>query len=467
MIVQHELPVRRQQANVLFLDMYFIYSLLLSIGFLVLLPRFLLDAFRQGKYVAGFRERFGWLAPLEDRRPVVWIHCVSVGEAQAARPLVQGIRARFPDCQIAVSTTTLTGQTLAREIFKEQATRVFYFPFDWRWVVRRTLRAVHPRLVLIMETELWPGFLHECRQQQIPVALVNGRLSEQSFRRYRLIRSFIRRVLGSLSLAIVQTQADAGRLAALGMDANKLAVSGNLKFDAGTLPPGDALTVAFQERFFAGDNAPLVLAASTHDPEEVILLNAFRQVASRSQLKPRLLIAPRHPERFAQVADLLKASGLRWARRSAPASASDAAAEVILLDSIGELHSVYSLAAIVFVGGSLARTGGHNIIEPAAVGAAIITGPHTYNFQFIVETFVRADAVIQLQPMSDSAALVELGHVISDLIAEPDRRIALGERARALVHKNRGATERTLDLLQPMLSRAAAVTTELRAQAKP
>src|SRR5687768_8113537 len=165
--------------------MYFIYSLLLGLAFLILLPRFLVDAFRHGKYVAGFRERLGRVSPIEnDGRPVIWIHCVSVGETQAARPLVQRLRQRFPNHAIAISTITVTGQNLARNVFKDDAEKVFYFPFDWSWVVRRTLKSINPAAVLLMETELWPGFLRECKARQIPVAIVNGRLSEQSFRRY-------------------------------------------------------------------------------------------------------------------------------------------------------------------------------------------------------------------------------------------------------------------------------------------
>jgi len=438
--------------------MYFIYSLLLGFGFLVLLPRFVLDALRHGKYVAGFRERFGSLSPIrKDGRPVVWIHCVSVGETQAARPLVKGIRERFPESLIAISTITLTGQNLAREIFKHDAAKVFYFPFDWPWVVRRTLKAINPDAVLVLETELWPGFLRECRRQQIPIAIVNGRLSEQSFRRYRVIRSFMTRVLNSLNLAIMQTEADAERLRALGMNADKILVAGNMKFDAGTLPATDALTTEFRKRFQLAEDAPLILAASTHDPEEVIILNSLRQVISRSELKPRLMIAPRHPERFTEIVDLLKASGLRWVRRTAAPDASDGQAEIILLDSIGELHSVYSLASIVFVGGSIAKTGGHNILEPAAVGVAVIVGSHTYNFQSIVETFEKAGAIVQLQPMSDSAAIVELANLISQLLADPTSRRKLGTRARNLVNENRGATERTLESLNSMLSNHASV----------
>jgi len=432
--------------------MYFIYSLLLTLGFLILLPRFLLDAFRHGKYVAGFRERWGSLSPIQaDGRPVIWIHCVSVGETQAARPLVQGLKKRFPQSLIAVSTITLTGQNLAREIFKDDAAKVFYFPFDWRWVVRRTLKAINPDAVLVMETELWPGFLRECKVQQIPVALVNGRLSAQSFRRYRPIRGFMARVLSSLNLAVMQTDADAERLQALGMDAGKTFVFGNMKFDAGIMPETDSLTTAFRARFKL-DDSPLILAASTHEPEETIILNSFRQVASRLVTKPRLMIAPRHPERFAEVADLLKTAGLRWVRRTATPEANDGDAEVILLDSIGELRSVYTLASIVFVGGSIARTGGHNVLEPAAVGAPVIVGFHTYNFQSIVETFREAGAIVQLQPMSDSATIVELGNAISELLVNPVRGKEIGDLAQRLVTENRGATERTLRALDSMIA---------------
>jgi 3-deoxy-D-manno-octulosonic-acid transferase len=436
--------------------MYFIYSLLLGLGFLILLPRFILDAFRHGKYVAGFRERLGFVEPLtKGGRPVVWIHCVSVGETQAARPLVRGLRKRFPEHLIAISTTTLTGQNLAREVFKRDVARVFYFPFDWRWAVRRTLKAIDPDAVLIMETELWPNFLRECKQRQIPVTLVNGRLSEQSFRHYRLIRSFMTRVLSSLTLAIMQTEADADRLRFLGMNSTKTLVAGNLKFDAGTLPKDDSPTRKFRERFNITEDSGLILAASTHTPEEVIILNGLSEVFSRTHSRARLVIAPRHPERFAEVAELITASGFSWAQRTAPSDASDEQAEVILLDSIGELDSVYPLAAIVFVGGSIGNTGGHNILEPAALGTAVITGPNTYNFRSIVDTFVEAGAIIQLKPMSDSAAIVALADMITGLLADPARRRELGRLAQDLVNENRGATERTLESLSTILSNPA------------
>lgn len=439
------------------LPMYFIYSLLLALGFVILLPRFLFDVFNHGKYVAGFRERLGLLSPLKaDGQPVIWIHCVSVGETLAARPLVQGLRQRFPDYSVAISTTTLTGQNIACDVFKGAVERIFYFPFDWRWIVRRTLNAVNPAAVLIMETELWPGFLRECQSRRIPVAIVNGRLSEQSFRRYRIIRGFMSRVLGCLSAALTQTAADGKRLEALGLDPRKIFVTGNMKFDGGSSTSDEGgLTAEFRQRFKLDETSPLIVAASTHASEEQIVLDAFKAVISGSEVKPRLIIAPRHPERFREVADLIQSSGLSSTRRTAVPVSSDGLCEVVLLDSIGELSAVYSLAAVVFVGGSIARTGGHNILEPAAVGAAVITGAHTFNFKEIVETFVEAKAVIQLPPLPESEAAVELANAIKHLLANPDEASELGRRAMSLVNQNRGATERTLAGLDALLSGAA------------
>ena len=382
--------------------MYFVYSLLLTLTFLVLLPHFLIDAIRHGKYVAGFRERFGKLAPFDNNgKPVVWLHCVSVGESQAARPLVQGIRKRFPDHMLVVSTITLTGQNLAHEIFGNDAAKIFYFPFDWRWTVRRALAVIKPAAVLIMETEIWPGFLSECRAAQVPVAIVNGRLSRQSFRRYQWIKRFVARVVNCLSLAVMQTAADSERIHMLGLPSSKVFVSGNLKFDAGRMPVRNSLASEFRKRFKLTDATPLILAASTHAPEERLILKAFQELRTESVPTLRLLMAPRHPERFAEVSSLLATSGVAWVSRSSTISILDRQCDVILLDTIGELQALYPLASVVFVGGSIAKSGGHNILEPAAIGAAIVTGPHTHNFDAIVKEFVKEKAIIQLPSLSD------------------------------------------------------------------
>jgi 3-deoxy-D-manno-octulosonic-acid transferase len=429
--------------------MYFLYSFLLTLGVVALLPRFILDAFRHGKYVQGWRERLGQLPAVETNgRPVIWLHCVSVGEAQAARPLARAILDNFPTHALVVSTTTLTGQRIARDVFREDAATVFYFPFDWAWTARRSLRAVNPNLVLIMETELWPNFLHECGKQHVPVAIVNGRLSERSYRRYRLVRRFVKRIVNHLELALMQTDADAERMRGLGLAHERVFVSGNVKFDAPDHTGEQTLTDELRERFHFGDERPIFVAASTHSPEERILIEAFRQLRSMpGQEQVRLLIAPRHPERFAEVAALLESSGFVWAQRSDARSRSDSASDIILLDSIGELRAVYPLAGIVFVGGSLTETGGHNILEPAMVGACTVTGAHTFNFTAIVRAFLEADALVQLPPLSTSDAPAALAKTLNELLADDERRCAIGERARAVLEQNRGATGRTVTLL--------------------
>ncbi|MGB7926079.1 MAG: 3-deoxy-D-manno-octulosonic acid transferase, partial [Pyrinomonadaceae bacterium] len=375
--------------------MYLLYSLLLTVGVIALLPRLLYDALRHGKYVEGLRERLGRIPPVETKgRPVIWLHCVSVGETQAARPLARAMMEKFPSHALVVSTITRTGQRVAREVFREEAAAVFYFPFDWAWSVRRALRNVNPSAVIIMETELWPRFLRECRERRVRVALVNGRLSEGSFRRYRLIPSFISRVVSDLDLALMQSELDARRISALGLAAERVMVSGNIKFDAGDDSTEHALTAELAARFDLRDARPLIVAASTHAPEERIAIEAFHQLrAAPGNERVRLLIAPRHPERFREVASLLETSGLSWTRRSNSPGASDATCDCILLDTIGELRAVYPLAEIVFVGGSIARTGGHNVLEPAAAATCIVTGAHTLNFAAIMRAFLEADAL--------------------------------------------------------------------------
>src|SRR5690349_2687437 len=402
--------------------MYLGYSLLLSLGLIVLIPYYLIQALAHGKYIAGLRQRLGSVPPVNGK-PVIWLHCVSVGETQAARPLAQRVKQQFPHHALVVSTITLTGQKLARDVFRTSAESVFYFPFDWRWSVRRALKTINPAAVLIMETELWPNFLRECKAQRIPVALVNGRISRQSFRRYKLVRFFLRRVLSCLSLAVMQSDTDAGRLRELGMPEDKLYTAGNLKFDAELAGELTAKTTEIRERFGLQSGVPLILAASTHAPEEEVVLESIKQ------LQPaRVMLAPRHPERFNEVAALIEKSGLSWTRRTDPPAPGDADATVILLDTIGELPATYSLAHIVFVGGSIVDRGGHNVLEPAAAGAAVVTGAHTHNFHAIVDLMCEARAIVQLPPVETSAAAAELTHVLKNLLANKTEQEELGRR---------------------------------------
>lgn len=435
--------------------MYFLYSLLLAIGVGALLPRFAYDAARHGKYTAGLSERVGRLMPLEsDGRPVVWLHCVSVGETQAARPLVEKLVGRYPSHTLVVSTTTLTGQRVAREVFRGVAARVFYFPFDWATTVRRVLDAINPSAVLIMETELWPRFLRECRARRVPVAVVNGRISETSFRRYRMIKPFIGGAVNNLDLAVMQTEADAERIHALGLPRERIRVSGNIKFDADAEATGQAqLTAQFRARFQMHEGSPLIVAASTHAPEERAVIEAFKAMCdAKREKRPRLLLAPRHPERFAEVASLLDDSGLSWARRSDAPQAKDAACDAILLDTVGELRAVYPLAELVFVGGSIAPVGGHNVLEPAASARCVVTGAHTSNFRAIVEDFLRHGALVQLPPLPPGEASAALTRTFAELLSDDERRRRYGERALSTLEQNRGAAERTIEMLAPILA---------------
>jgi len=429
--------------------MAFLYNLALRTGFLLLTPRFLYDAATKGKYAAGFSQRLGFVPEFKPTgQTVVLLHCVSVGEANAALPLANALRQRFPDVGLVVSTTTNTGQKVASEVYSGIADLVVYFPFDFPGSVRRFLQRIAPDVVLLTETELWYNFIRSASQTGSRIAIVNGRLSERSRGRYARVRRFMSRLFSYVDLALMQSQGDAERILSLAIDDDKVRVTGNLKYDIGADSADARLTEEFRERFGLAGDAPLILAASTHDPEEKLLLDAFREVRETSAAPARLMIAPRHPERFATVAKAVEASGYRSARRSHDPADGDRSADVILLDSIGELRSAYPLADIVFVGGSLIPHGGQSIFEPAAAAKAIVTGPYTANFNAAVNEFISRDALVQLQ----SADAASLTAVFADLLRDTSRRTALGANALAVIEANRGAVDKTLEQLAPLLS---------------
>jgi 3-deoxy-D-manno-octulosonic-acid transferase len=430
--------------------MFLLYSILLVIAFIFLLPRFIYDALTKGKYAANFRARLGRIPKFEPQgKKIIWLHCVSVGEAQAARPLASELLKSFPDYALVVSTTTITGQKIAHEVFQSEATAIFYFPFDFAFAVRRALDQVKPSLVLIMETELWPRFLRECKERKIPTAIVNGRLSEKSLRGYRLFKPFIKRVVNNLSLALMQTEADAKRMRSLGIAREKVHVTGNIKFDAQENTTEQQLSENFRSRFGFDGSHPLIVAASTHAPEESLVLEAFKRI--RSSTRARLLIAPRHPERFNEVVSLISSSGLTWTRRADEPKETDVARDVILLDSIGELRAIYPLAQIVFVGGSLVPKGGHNVLEPAAAGVCVITGAHTSNFAAIVRDFVAANALDQLPRVPEDEAANELSVVLNRLLTDNEQRNRLAKNAKEVFEKNRGATRKTIEKIDSLI----------------
>lgn len=483
--------------------MYALYSLSLALFFIVLIPHFIYQALKHGKYTASFMERTGRLPATlaSDEREAIWVHAVSVGEFQAARPLIDHLRREMPEARFVVSTITLTGQRLARAHCPSLVDNVFYFPFDWRFAARRALMHVRPSLVVILETELWPNFFRECRMLGAVTVLANGRISERSFRRYKRVRQLIKRALRDVSLLVMQSEADAERARSLGALAISVRVCGNLKYDAaaggqglGTREEGRALGAAADarspnlsspnpqaptpnpcselDRQFALSMSPhLIMAGSTAAGEERILLNALREVRTHPALKDaRLLIAPRHPERFDEVADLIAQSGLTFARRSRSATApkkgserkSDGfsptagatdprAAEVVLLDSIGELEPAYVFASVVFVGGSLVPRGGHNVIEPAAYAKPIIVGPHTENFKTIVDDLVRAEAIVQLNTAGEASAAA-LATELARLLSDREAAASLGARALELLISRRGAAQCTVAAIKEIFT---------------
>ncbi len=434
--------------------MYLLYSFLMTLGFLVMLPRFLFDALRNGKYSDSFWQRLGYLPAFrKNGSPVLWVHCVSVGETNAAVPIVNEILDQFPNYRLVISTTTKTGQTLAKKLFGDSADLVFYFPFDWKFTVLRALNKIKPNIILLIESELWFNFIREADKAGSSVFVVNGRLSERSFGRFTYIRKFMIRVLSHLTLALMQDQEDANRIKRLGIRSNKVKLTGNVKFDQEIVGSDGLLTEEIRSRFHVTESSPLIVAASTHEPEEELVLEAFKYLIRDSYaVTPRLLMAPRHPERFDHVAELLKKSGLQFARRSNQPSAGDNNAQVILLDSIGELRSVLPLAEIVFVGGSLIPHGGQNILEAAVVEKAIVTGHYTINFDAIVKEFLAHHAVIQLPKLELDEVAPKLAQAFSQLLHDPGSRAELAKRAIAVMAKNRGATERTMEYLRPFLS---------------
>ncbi|MGA9767452.1 MAG: 3-deoxy-D-manno-octulosonic acid transferase [Blastocatellia bacterium] len=426
--------------------MYLLYSFALTILFLALLPYFIYQALRHGKYRDSFKERLGWLPVLipRDERQTVWVHTVSVGEFLAAKPLIARIKRELPDWRLVVSTTTLTGQRLARVESVARFDAVFYFPFDWTFAVRRSLNRVRPSLVVILETELWPNFLRECRRRSIPTVIANGRISPRSFARYNRVRRFMARALNDVSLLVMQSEADAERACLLGARASQVRACGNLKYDLESESLGSNLKSEVAEEIdnlFALSSSPrLIIAGSTAPGEEKILLAALGQIRKQKGLSDaRLILAPRHPERFDEVAGLIAQSGFRSARRSESARDSRTA-DLILLDTIGELAALYRFAAVVFVGGSLVPRGGHNIIEPALYAKPIIVGPHTENFRQIVSDFATADAVVQIKA-SDEALPDSFTTELIRLLSDTESAQAMGMRAREILHRSRGATE--------------------------
>jgi 3-deoxy-D-manno-octulosonic-acid transferase len=439
--------------------MYFTYSLLTLLAFVLISPYFLYQAIRYQKYVGGLRQRFGYL-PITlnvDGDESIWIHAVSVGETLTARALIAELRSRYPRLRVYLSTTTLAGQQVAKKQL-QQLDGVFYFPFDFAFVVRRTLRIVKPRLFVMVETEIWPNILRLCRERGVKTAVINGRISARSYSRYRLVRPFFRRVLADIDRFCMQSEESAQRLVDLGADPSRVTVTGSLKFDSLQMPTPVAHgkpRVGVLRCFQIGSHRVVVVAGSTMKGEEGPVFRAFARIKSMSQ-GALLIVAPRHAPRFDEVERMARDEGFTVVRRSQLRTDDDPRADVVVLDTIGELAQIYQLATVVFVGGSLADHGGHNILEPAVFGKPIVFGPHMHNFKEITETFLSNAAALQVQNER------EFEETLRSLVTDPVSRARLGAAARALIDTNRGAKDKTLAVIDQLLPHRGTVVRPFR-----
>jgi 3-deoxy-D-manno-octulosonic-acid transferase len=446
--------------------MFLIYSLLFSVGVLLSAPYYLWRL--RGNIIsgAGWRERFGFLPEsLRQEQPgAIWVHAVSVGETLAVAGLVQELRQRYPGRKIFMSHVTPAGRKAgddrlpaatpsARAMHAGSRSAAvdgrFYLPLDWAWSTRRAVRRIRPALVVIVETELWPNLVRAAREYGARVVVVNARLSDRSFRGYRLVRSFMRLVLGNIEGICAQTPGDAERFRLLGAATERVVVTGNIKFDSRP-PQRGKLPDILSKALAATGRGPVMVAGSTMPGEEALLVEAWSAI-QHSHPKALLILAPRHPARFESVAQLLARSRRSFICRTALETAGQELAaqlespEILLLNTIGELAGVFELAQIVFIGGSLVPAGGHNLLEPAFWSKPILFGPHMENFRDIAALFLDAGAAIQV------ADAPQLARETLRLLEDTGRQLRLGQMAKQVLEQESGATARVLEQLDRAL----------------
>ena len=422
-----------------------IYSVIFYLLTPVIIARLLYRAIKAPAYRSRWAERFGWVPSVTSDSDFIWVHAVSVGETLAAVPLVKALQAKYPDYRLIVTCMTPTGSERIKAAFGDSVDHC-YAPYDMPGSVARFLNLVKPKILIIMETELWPNTIAACHKRNIPVLLANGRLSEKSANAYKRIQPLVRPMLGQITAVAAQHRDDGARFNALGLAETALTVTGNIKFD---LSLNQTIKQNAQQllRDWRGvSERPILLAASTHRGEDEIILDAFGQL--KQQLKgtidnPLLVLVPRHPERFNQVAELCSAADFKLARRSLEDSVE--AADILLGDTMGELMTFFGACDIAFVGGSLVATGGHNMIEPAAWGVPVLTGPHLFNFTEASQLLLEGKA------MAICHNADQLAERCVELFQDRQLRSEMGSAAQRIAEANRGALEKLLALVERTL----------------
>ncbi len=422
---------------------------LLNVCYILLLvcfsPWLAYTAVRKGKYRDGWGPKFlGQVPTRTGHRPCIWLHAVSVGEVNLLQPLLAQLGQEYPLWECVISTTTRTGFALARK--KYASYQVFYCPLDFSWAVRQAMRRIRPAALVLVELEIWPNLIREAREQGAAVAIVNGRLSEKSFRGYRWIRPLLRRSLEQINLLAVQNDTYAERFRELGAPAPAVQVTGSIKFDGAQTDRDNPTTLRLRQLWQVPDDTFVFLAGSTQDPEERLALETFRELR-QVDATARLIVVPRHPERFEEVAQVLDQSGIAWQRRSKLDENPEAQpASILLVDVVGELGAWWGLATAGFVGGSMGSRGGQNMIEPAGYGVAVCFGPNTVNFRDVVQQLLGQQAAVVVANQHDLTAFVVRCRQDPAFVRD------LGQRARQLVLAQQGATRRTVELLWPLVA---------------
>jgi len=427
-----------------------ILNLCYAVLLLVLSPALVWKRIRVGKYRRGWSQKLCGTLPVRQdfQRPLIWFHAVSVGEVMQLRQVLACLQARAPALQILITTTTETGFDVAREKFPEHA--VAFLPLDFTWAVRQALRRVRPDLVVLVELELWPNFLREAARQQIPVALVNGRLSPRSHRGYSRVKWLIEPLLLRFSRIGVQSAEYRDRFLSLGADPRSISITGSIKFDGVVTDRGNPRTQALRDWLQLQPDELVFIAGSTSEPEEDYAVDVYQRLLSQlPQL--RLVIVPRHPERGPAILSLLRQRGMRVLQRSQPGILPMGTGPLVgLLDTVGELGACWGMADVAFVGGSFGPRGGQNMLEPAAYGAAVCHGPNTWNFRQVVELFAQSQATCTVQNPE------ELELFVRTMLTDRSQAQAMGQRAQQIVLSQQGATARTVDLLLSALDRQPA-----------
>ncbi|MDK2846824.1 MAG: 3-deoxy-D-manno-octulosonic-acid transferase [Desulfuromonadales bacterium] len=427
--------------------MYLLYDLIWLVGAAALVPWYLLRRLCGGKNRQGLRERFGWYAPgrlsLLKGRPILWLHAVSVGETRAAVSLIRALKRTYPDHALVLTNVTETGHAVAENI--DEIDLSLFFPFDLSWAVRRVLKRLSPDLVIIVETEIWPNLVRCAKQASIPLVLVNGRLSDRSFPRYRKMRFFLRPVLNRFAALCMQTQQDKERILSLGASAGRVAVTGNLKFDMSCDGVSAMNPTDLRSMYKLPADSLVWVAGSTHSGEEEPILDAYCKMRDRG-IGLCLVLAPRHPGRAQEVGQMLTARGLNWVARTSLSEKSGILrhGDVLLIDTVGELLKLYAAADVVFVGGSLAPVGGHNVLEASLLKKPVLFGPHMANFREIARLLIEAGG-------GKTVSENELSEELLTLLTDAEARADMGLAGYGFLQQHAGATERTVEVIRQQL----------------